>query len=439
MRLVTAASALLATAVLAAAPAFAIDAVTYKGTLGKYEILAELVASREGVLVGRYSYLAKGGDIPLGALDDPGTAILMLEEAPCTETTCPPDGNGQVIDPPQGGIWSVTPSADGDSLTGTWEATGQAGKPLAIALQRIGQRTLPEGTDTTPAGIRDSAMSLLWAGERSFQPDTAPYEFAKQEVPFGIGPHQELEGSTFRYVTDPRSKFAFPRVLELVDGSPIDPVNRALEIQHTVFNTYAFDCLSQIYAGFGATQNNIGSSAGTLGDYDSESIEVNYLSPTVMSWTESGSTFCGGAHPNNHSDSYNLDVRTGETLALAKIFKDWLPTASRADYSAEVDVADAMEWPGDYYWSAGQDLIHFAIARRPIDSDATYEEECGFDELIASSLAIRFAPGDAAVFRLEGLPHAIGPCGGDLLTIKLGDTPELLAPTASDYFPDLAQ
>lgn len=431
--------AIFATAMLAATPALAVDAVTYKGTLGRYEILAELVASPDGALVGRYSYLDKGGDIPLGVLDGPGPSILMLEEAPCAETTCMPDDNGQVIDPPQGAIWSVTSSADGESLTGTWKLVGNAGKTLELTLERIGQRSLPEGTDLTPAAIRDSAMSLIWAGERSFQPHTAPYEFAKQEVPFGIGPHQELEGSTFRYVTDPRSKFAFPRVLELADGSPTDPVNQGLEIRHTVLNTYAFDCLSQVYAGFGATQNNMGPSAGTLGYYDGETIAVDYLSPTVMSWTESGSTFCGGAHPNNHSDSYNIDVRTGETLALARIFTDWLPTASLADYSAAVDLDDAAEWPGDYDWSAGQDLIDFAIARRPVDSDESYERDCGFDELIASSLAIRFAPGDAAVFRLEGLPHAMGPCAGDLLTVKLSDIPELLAPSAGDYFPSLAQ
>jgi hypothetical protein len=427
--------AILAATMLAATPALAVDAVTYKGTLGGHDVVVELASEIEGMMVGRYSYLNKGGDIPLTFMGRVGTPVLMMEEAPCTEDTCAADDEGVVLNPPLGAIWSVTPSDDGATLTGTWEPGQKSGKVLDIALERVGERTLPEDEEVTPASIRESAMELIWAGERRFQRDTAPYEFAKQEVAFETGPEEELEGSYFHYVTDPRSKFAFPRVLELADGSPTDPVNEALEIRHTVLNTYAFDCLAQVYAAFGATQSSVGFGQGTLGDYDSETVALNYLSPTAISWTESGSTYCGGAHPNNHSDSYNLDVTTGETFPMAKVFKDWIPTNSRADYEAAVDLDDAMDWPGDYYWAAGPDLIDFVAARRPIDAE--FDEDCGFDEMTESYLAIRFAPGDAAVFRLEGLPHVMGACIGDLMTIKLGDDPDLLAPTAGDYFPSL--
>lgn len=430
--------AILAAALLATTPAFAVDAVTYKGTLGKHDVVVELATPSEGMMVGRYSYMSQGGDIPLTVMGRVGIPVLMMEEAPCTEQTCAADEEGNVLNPPLGAIWTLTPSADDAALTGTWEPGSKSGKALDITLERVGQRSLPQDEDVTPVNMRNSALNLIWEGERSFQRDTAPYEFAKMDVAFETGPDETLEGSTFRYVTDPRSKFAFPRVLELADGSPTDPVNEALEIRHTVLNTFAFDCLGQVYAAFGATQSSVGFGVGTLGDYDSETVELNYLSSEVISWTESGSTFCGGAYPNNHSDSYNLDVKTGETFPMAKVFKGWIPTNSRADYEAEVDLDDAMDWPGNYYWAAGPDLVDFVKARRPIDADPSFEDDCSIDEMTQSYLAIRFAPGDAAVFRLEGLPHVMGGCGGDILTIKLGDDPELLAPTASDYFPDLA-
>nr|WP_314262588.1 hypothetical protein [uncultured Devosia sp.] len=433
MRLIALAAILLATT-----PAFAVDAVTYRGTLGTHDIVVELASEIEGKMVGRYSYLGNGGDIPLTFMGRLGTPVLMMEEAPCTEDTCAADDDGNVLNPPIGAFWSVTPSADGATLTGTWEPGGKSGKTLDITLERVGQRTLPEDEEITPSSIRESAMDLIWRSERSFNRDTAPYEFAKQEVPFDGGPEQELEGSAFRYVIDPRTKFQFPRVVALADGSPIDQVNDALEIRHTIINTFAFDCLSQVYPAFGATQSMIGFGRGTLGDYDAEQVELNYLSPTAMSWTESGSTFCGGAYPHNHCDSYNLDVKTGETFPLANVFKGWIATNSRADWDAEVDQAEAAVWPGNYFWKADQSLVDFAMARAPINADAEYDEDCGLVDTTQDYLAIRFAPGGAAVFRLEGLPHVMGACIGDLMTIKLGDDPEILAPTAGDYFPDLA-
>jgi hypothetical protein len=52
---------------LVTAPAFA-DAVTYTGTLGGKAIVLELTELKDGPLLGRYSYLSHGGDIPLHPL-----------------------------------------------------------------------------------------------------------------------------------------------------------------------------------------------------------------------------------------------------------------------------------------------------------------------------------------------------------------------------------
>lgn len=429
--------AVLAAALLATTPALAVDAVTYKGTLGDLEILAELAAPSKGHLVGRYSYLAKGGDIPLDAADGKSGAIVMAEEAPCTETTCVQDSNGDVTDKPIGAIWTLTPSADGASLTGTWQAQGKGGKPLDISLKRIAERELPEGTDITPYGLYDSVMMLTYDEQSIFAPHTAPYEFAKQEVKMDAGAEEVLEGSTFRYVTDPRSKFPFPRVLSLSDGSSTQMINEALERRHTLLNLYAFDCLAQVYAGFGANQYTIGMGAGTLGGWDEESVLLTYLSPTVTNWVESGSTFCTGAHPNNHSDTYMLDVVTGEPFALGKVLKGWVATASKADYGAPVDQAAALDEPGRYFWGADEALVAYAIANRPKGDDAEMMEQCGIDELIASNLAFRFMPGEQLLFTMEGLPFVNFACGEDLLTVKLSDIPQLLAPTADLYFPSL--
>ena len=428
---------ILATLLLAATPAFAVDAITYKGTLGDHEIIAELASPGPNQLIGRYSYLAKGGDIPLDANGSVGTtAITLLEEAPCTEQTCVQNDEGDVENPPIGGIWSLTPSADGAAYSGTWSPMDKS-KSLPITLTEIARRTLPEGAEITPYELRDSTFELFYGEGAVFAPHTAPYDFAKMEVVMDAGETETLEGSTFRYVTDPRTKFPFPRILSLADGSLTQQANEALERRHAALNFFAFDCMAQVYAGFGANEYTLGMGAGTLGDYDSENIVLTYLSPTVMNWVESGSTYCTGAHPNNHSDTYIVDTKTGEPFALANVFKDWEATYKIGGSDGEIDQAEARANPQDYYWGAGQKLIDYAIANRTPNDESDLDDQCGLDDLIASNLALRFVPGDSVLFTLEGLPHVTFACSQDLLTVKLRDIPELLAPTAKDYFPAL--
>ena len=432
---------LVAVLLLATTPVFAIDAVTYRGTLGKFDIIVELTdpAAVSGPVVGRYSYLSKGGDIPLNGQDAAPGHIALAEEAPCTEQTCVQNADG-VVPAPVGATWSLAWSAAEHSLSGEWRPQGTSGRMLPIALSEIGRRVLPEGAELTPYDLQDSVFRLSYGGLSGFNAQSAPYDFAKMDVPLEQGDTQAMDGSTIRFVTDPRTKFAFPRIVALADGSAPDAANRGLAARHAMINYRAFDCLAQIYAGFGANQYSAGMGPGTLGDYDNETIAVSYLSPTVMSLVESGSTWCGGAHPDNHSDSFSLDVRTGTTLALAKVFKDWTATSRKTGDGgdAAIDQAAAADAPDDYFWSAGQPLIDYVIANRVPDPDADYEAECGIDGLIASNLGARFVPGDQVLFTLEGLPNVVAACGGDLLTVPLADIPDLLAPTASDYFPALA-
>jgi len=430
--------AVLVAALLVTTPAFAVDAITYKGTLGTLDILAELAAPSAGHLVGRYSYLAKGGDIPLDLMDASNGAIALAEEAPCTDKTCVQDDKGDVKDKPIGATWTLTPSADGKTLTGTWQDKAKGGKSLPIVLEQIGQRTLPEGTDITPYGLYDSEQTLTYTSDAVFAPHTAPYQFAKMEVPYETGPDQTLDGSSYRYVTDPRTKFAFPRVIAFADGSSVAAANEALERRHALLNYLAFDCLGQIYAGFGANEYTIGMEVGTLAGWDEESVEIAYLSPTIVGWTEGGSTYCTGAYPNNHFNSLIIDAKTGEPFALGKVFKDWVAKDSIEYTDAPVDQAAALEAPQNYFWGADKPLIDYVIAHRATDDNAERDEECGINDLIETNLGIRFAAGDAAVFSLTDLPHVIFACSDDLLTVKLSDIPELLTPQAKDYFPALA-
>jgi hypothetical protein len=428
--------AVLAAILLSATPAMALDAITFKGTLGRSSILVELTDPAEGMVVGRYSYLRVGGDIPLHNLDGID-AIELAEEAPCTEAICILDSDGAVAEAPIGGRWSLNFSDDGRALSGTWTPDGKSGKALDIALTEVGRRTLPEGTEASPMGLVDSAFMQLYAAGAPLTAETAPYDFAKMAVTLVEGDVQTLDGSSFRFVSDPRSVFAFPRIVALADGSAPETANRVLAERHARINVAAFSCLNKAYAGFAYSGYDVSMEGGSLGDYDSETIALTYLSPTVLGWTESGSTWCGGAHPNNHFDSFLIDLKTGKPLALGKVFRDWMATSKIDDYGAMVDQAEALAAPQDYLWAAGEALVDYVRANHTLRDDAGYMEHCDPDELIESNLGLRFAPGDKVVFSLTGLPHAIHACTEDLLTLPLSEVRPLLAPTAHEYFPGL--
>ncbi|MDB5530965.1 MAG: hypothetical protein JWR51_4068 [Devosia sp.] len=418
------------------APGFAAEAISYKGTLNGTPILVELTDPAGGPVAGRYSYVEHGVDIPLEAAEGAAGQIVLTEEAPCAPGLCPVDDDYNVTAWPVAATWTLSIAVDG-SLTGSWQAQGKS-KTLAIDLQKVGQRTLPDATDPTPYGLHDSAYALTFSRGAVFSAETAPYDFLKLDVPLQEGPVETLQGSHFRYVTDPRTKFAFPRILDLSDGGDITAANEELAAEHAGISLGAFDCLSQIYSGFGGRDDMLEMGIGTLAGYDDETVIMTYLSPTLTTWTESGSTFCAGAYPNNHSNVFMIDTGTGEPLALARVFKDWIAVTNTTDYAAPIDQAAALAAPQDYIWQAGQTLIDYVIANKTSE-DAASDDDCGINDLIASNLGVRFLPGDTVVFDLEGLPHAILACGEDLLTVKLADIPELLAPTAAEVFPSLAK
>jgi len=389
---------------LSATPAFA-DAVTYKGTLGKLPIIVELTdpASAAELGFGRYAYMSKGIDIPLDPVEaDPGT-LAFVEQLPCTDATCTrPDDGGPITDGPTGATWEL--EADGDELTGTW-VDGKTSLP--VKLTRIGSRPIDAETVHTAGDLADVNVGFLF-GESRMTEETDPYDFAKLQVELKASDETDWDGMRFHYLSDPRVGLAFPRIVSAGD-TDLGPTNAYLESRQFAMHADALNCKAKAYAGMGFMGEDFG---GTLGGWDEETVTVTYLSPTVLAWTEAGSLWCGGAHPDNHVNSYALDLVTGEPLEPGRIFEGWTDRPP-------------------------QELVDFIKANRDRE-DADWEAECGIDDLIDDYLAVTFQQGDAVTFTLSGLPNAIAACGMDLYTAPLRDLVPYLARSAETYFPALA-
>ena len=407
-----------ALAIAVASPALA-DAATYWGKLGKTDIVLELsspIEQADASVVGRYHYAKKGIDIPLRATDAVDGKLVLFEEKPCTEAICEPAfTSGTFPDELRGAVWTLESTDGGYNLTGSWEA-GTDKKPLPISLGLFGTRAI-ELTDPIEPQMLTGLPTEIVEGKVPLEYFNAPYEYLKTTAvdPTTNGDDILWGDVGFRYLIDPRTAFGFPQLAALADADPT-PANMRLLSRRAILNVNAFDCESTAYLGLGWTpgaENWLGS----YGSYPDEQVEVLYLSTTVMTWSESGSLYCGGAYPENHHWLTNMDVRNGLDLDLSRIF------------------ADSRQ--GEYRWEPGQSLIDLAISRRVKSTDASFEVDCGMDDLIASNLAVSFRQGDIAVFTLQGLPHVIQACQEDIFEAPLAELRQYLAPTAAEYFPSL--
>jgi hypothetical protein len=422
---------------LAATPAFAFaEASIYTGTIGDKEVVVEFSeepSPGNADIFGRYFYVDQGADIPLHAIKGQRGRLGLAEEVACSEekNSCPHAQDETPLDPPLGAKWDLKVSDDRESIEGEIALNG---RKLPVNLTIYGFRDFDASTGTV--GLTDFASSLWYSGS-TLTAETSPYDYLKvTSIKLTESDPVEMTGGTFRYITDPRTKFQFPHVDSLADGDTT-ATNAYLDQRHWTMNLDALWCVAQQYQGFGWSGYNY--DAGTLGWWDEEQVEVHYLSPTIMTWTEGGSLSCGGAHPYNHYEYTNLDVRSGTPLDLSRIFKGWVAK----DYEGNpVDLDEARANPREYVWGADQELLAFVNEHRPSNEELGFPEDpdgCPIDELIAEYLAISFMGDDVVHFGMAGVPHVAFACASDLYDAPITELRDLLTGEAADYFPALKE
>jgi hypothetical protein len=421
-----------------ATPALA-DAVTYAGTLDGRKILVELVEAVDGPVGGRYAFFDTGGDIPLDPAASPEGMIYLAEEAPCGETDCVPDDNNVVDMPPRAATWGLTIGEGGKTLVGTRVLEGKKSKTVNVELFEIGRRAL--GTDEpTPFGLHDRSAILGFDWSQPFTSETAPYEWALMAIEYEVGPVETTpDGSEYFYATDPRTKFAFPRVGVLSNGGDTTAINARLAEFQERLSLSALDCLAFRYAAWGQSNNMYGY-GGHLAEIDQENIAVSALTIDLISWVQAGSTYCMGAHPYNHYNVYNYDIRSGERIDEADIFAAWVAR----DYGSmdQVDAETAAANPDSYSWGPDQELIDYVKAHTDTaelyDDQPELIEACTSDEAIADNLTFRVLPDDRIMFVLSGFPHVASVCNGDLFAVPALDISGFMHASSENYFPSLA-
>ncbi|MGE8319193.1 MAG: hypothetical protein ACN6O3_10655 [Comamonas sp.] len=379
----------------------------YRGTLGQAEVVMELGAPQaDGTRTGRYFYLRHGVDIPLrGRLDQLAEAqpltgeLLQKREAGAPDAPLFQDAAQRQV------IWHAR--LQGDALAGEWE-DGIRGGRLPFSLGRVAQydpeKIAPRGVEAVTQAIVQGVGSGIAEGV-AISMQATPYDYLRVARPLEQGREVVVAANlAWRPVRDTRTRFWYPRLTRHPDAAILAQANALLEQRHWAMSLQALACKSSLY-------ESTGPEAGTLGYFDHEQIKLSYLSPTLMSVTESGSPSCGGAHPNNHFDPFTLDLLRGGYLDFSRLLKGYRYGLEGREYSPQL-----------------VSFIRKAVASQPKPRD---DHEC--TDLLPNYMALRFeAPGRLG-FVISGIGHAGSVCLGSGVSLPFGKLKPILKPEAARY------
>ncbi|WP_298338051.1 hypothetical protein [Silanimonas sp.] len=391
--------------------AHAAERTVYRGILeGAGEIVMELQvasdpqAAAAGEWEGRYFYPKRGVDIPLagppGALVEPRPLNALSD----TERQAIGDWTKGAFEHPAARFEGHV--VDGE-YAGRWMPTG-GGRARAFRLHEVA-RYDPEAA--SPRAHSDVSIN------------STPYLFLKlhghaQPVGEAIGDATVA----YRMWVDPRTVVPFPRLERHPDARALAATNRLLERMHWRLSDQALGCAGTAY-----TESH--PAAGSLGAIDDESVQVEFLSAALMSIRESGSTYCGGAHPNNHSDPYVIDIARGEFLDWNRAFDAFVegeygivqPSSMLTDLARHVAADDRYVHPGLKPWLHAEEADAFDTH----GDDAIEYAGCG---LWPEYLGLSLESPDRLVFNVTGVGHALGVCLGPHASLPFTALEELVEP-----------
>lgn len=366
------------------------------------------VPGGDGMINGRYFYPKHGVDIPLKgtpqALREPRTYSQIQESGddPDSDAAAP------------AATWSGKRDAAG--YQGKW-VDARTGKSRSFNLRRIADYDPDALAPDAVQAVTDAISGGVGSGidvNAGIDMRHAPYETLKlagHAVPVGhdIGNAQVA----YRLWRDPRTKFSYPRLSRHPDLQVRERINHLLEQRHWQMSLAALGCMATIY-----TDGN--PAAGTLGSYDDENITVQWLSTALMTVSEAGSLYCGGAHPNNHFEPYTFDLLRGEYLDWNRIFEAYVPGENgwRTESPTLLALMEKARAP-----LAAQN------ARTVTDGDSL--EGCA--DIWPSYLALSMASPGELVLSVSGIGHAMGVCLGPQASVPFKDLLPYLKPGGQAY------
>ncbi|WP_249672219.1 hypothetical protein [Pseudomonas abieticivorans] len=266
----------------------------YSGTLGAMPVVVELQLADPAQVSGRYFYVKYHRDLALsGALQNDE---LSLDE-----------GQDDYQDTPRPKLNLTRDNAGG--WQGQW--LDPKGKVLAVKLHRA---------ELPPAGNADPFFVQLREHD--------PYEYLRlSQLPLAAGKAETFMGYGLKWQAETESKIS---LFEVTSGYPADALARVNPVLRARLWSEVIsyqECM-------------LNSSRFGEGDFE-QTVTPTYFSPAVLSASVFTSYFCGGAHPDFGDNPINLNVNTGQALALEDVL--WLGDGAPWHYDRPDGNGDAED------------------------------------------------------------------------------------------------
>jgi hypothetical protein len=349
----------------------------YEGQIGTLPVLV-LLAHPDGIGdEGRYAYRLKPYDLGL-VLDAEGEILRFTETQKLGATKDDLKGSDKRFIT---GGWSLRIAAD--TAEGEWrDAAGK--RRLPIKLKKV--------SGNEPA--RDShavvvAYHQRWAEQVSFKAAEAKQSFA--QIRIGMA-----QGASFG--------ISFPRLLTHPDVARLPKINAMLENEHRTAIAEARHCAEYLPR---QKPEEMGKASAPRAETQ---FEVTFAAPNLLSLTESGSVFCGGAHPNNSISARNYDLAAVTPLFHRSDSEATALTADRLGRILDLATSEKRVAFNRFWWDRWMAAARKTLEKKTDDDVADCTDGSLNGEPMAErSAAFHFQPNGLAIRRTD-YPHAMSVC-----------------------------
>lgn len=362
----------------------------YEGSIGKAPVVIEIV-KQGNLTTAQYFYSRYHLNIPLQA----SGPLSFEERTNCWEDTCPLVGKLQL-------------KATATGLGGQW--LGQAGKKINrdIVLKKVAERRFTPAERVADATTLRSTLSY----DSPVSALDNPYLSRLYDSGLTEGKETTLGGYALRSVTDKATGVPGVRLTRAPDAKTLPLANRLLDGLRFQMVDGALSCMAE--------SKDSSPAAGTPGGFEDTTTTVTYLSATLMTVEQSGSTYCGGAHPNNFWNRTTYDLKSGQALDPDQVLKLYARPAKTDTDGAPVETPEY------------QALKAKLTPKSPWFVGDKDQGECLSDDF-GYGYSLSFSD-KGLVFSLTDLPHVMGVCMGEYYVVPYSALKALWRPEAKTYF-----
>lgn len=384
--------------VLSANTAFAKSNIyqnVYKGKIGNQNVVFEIIEAKENSITrkitARYFYEKHRTLIQtIASLN--GTKLLLKE----SKEDCVYNENDCEIRA------AISLQYIGKKLVGKW--VGKNNKTYLVELSLISSRTFANNNEPKTIfelqNYSNNDFSMNKFLELQLNPSNK------------IGVKTQIGSTSYAQVTDIYTGVNYPYLISFKNEKVLKKIQNLMKINRMQMVSYALECKGQV--------QSMGSASGTFGSWDEYQSKIIFVDENLLVIEESGSTYCGGAHPNNTLSHTIYDLVKGEVFNANNYF--YLYENFKSEY--EFDKTKKYQ---DFLTKLDENSKYFIGVK-----EEEFYKDC-IEGGLSHELSIHF-DNKNVIFSLENLPHVIGACMGDYFKVPYKDIMPLMRPEGKKFF-----